>query len=61
MDIGTGLRAVDFLRMSAPIIIGMSLAYFGVALSETIRGHYGYALMFFCYGLANCGLIWEMK
>ena len=43
--------------MSTTLIIGVTLAYVGVCVSESLRGNYPYAIVFGGYALANIGMI----
>lgn len=47
--------------MSVGFIMVVTLMYVGVATSELWSGHYGLALVFAAYALANVGLIWSMQ
>lgn len=47
--------------MSAVLVVLVAAIYMGVAAKEIAAEHYGLALMFFAYALANAGLLWEMQ
>lgn len=47
--------------MGAGLLIAVSLAYLGVALSFAREKRYGMALAFLGYTLANFGIIWDMR
>lgn len=47
--------------MSVPLIIVVTMLYTGISVSLLVDGRHGLALMFFCYALANIGVIWSMK
>jgi hypothetical protein len=43
------------------LLAAVSAAYLGTAVDLAMRGNYGMALAFICYGLANVGLIWSIR
>lgn len=47
--------------MSTSLLILVTLIYFGVALNETRTGNHPTGLVFAAYGVANIGLIWQMR
>jgi len=49
------IKTLDYITLSVPAIV--SVLYFITALSHALKGEYGWAMAWMCYGLANIGLI----
>jgi hypothetical protein len=49
------MRILDFITVSIPAIV--AVLYFITAVSHLLKGEYGWAMAWACYGLANVGLI----
>jgi hypothetical protein len=47
--------------MSAILIIAVTFAYVGVAVSESFKGNYPMAVVFSGYSIANLGFIMGVK
>ena len=47
--------------MSAPLILAVGAVYLFVAWDQAMKGHFGMALAWSGYALANVGLAWAAK
>lgn len=47
--------------MSTPLIIAVTFAYVGVAVSESLKGNWPMAVVFSGYSIANLGFIMGVK
>ena len=46
--------------MGLPLVVIVTLIYFGVGLGQFSDGRPGLGIMFIGYALANIGILWEM-